>query len=182
MNSVGKEFKQLLPKLSANMALALVFIAIGSLSSVILASVTESFGFYSWLVLTLVGGVFSVRALSNILPISDRTVGLIMTRLDNQQLLSMRMMAKDLIWIIVTILATAATFPVLETIGSVGLVLQSVTAIVAIGAIFLFVYDITRIIHQIIHDKASTVVNWFVHKQVKEMRARKTEIIGGENL
>jgi len=164
VNSVSKELKHRLPKLAANIALALAFGAIGALSSVILASVTEGFGFYSWLVLTLVGGAFLVRALFDVLTIGDKTVGLFMARLGIQQRLSKRRMAKDLICIIVIILITAAIFPFLKTLGTVGTVLQSVTTIAAIGTIFLFVYDIARTLYQIVHEKASVVADWLVHE------------------
>lgn len=170
MNSVGKDFKHRLPKLAANIALALAFGAIGALSSVILSSVTEGFGFYSWLVLTLVGGVFLVRALFDVLTIGDKTVGLFMARLGIQQRLSKRRMAKDLICIIATILATAAIFPFLKTLGTVGTILQSVTTIAAIATIFLFVYDITRTLDQIFHEKASAVADWLVRKQGDEAK------------
>jgi len=164
VNSVGKEFRHKLPKLAANIALALAFGAIGTLSLIILASVTEGFAFYSWLALTLVGGAFLIRALFDILTIGDKTVGLFMARLGIQQQLSKRRMAKDLICIIVIILITAAIFPFLKTIGTVGTVLQSVTTIAAIVTIFPFVYDIARTLYQIVHEKASVVADWLAHE------------------
>jgi len=170
MNSVGKEFKHKLPRLAANITLTLAFGAISTLSSVILTSVTESFSFYSWLVLTLVGGAFLVRALFDVLTIGDKTVGLFLNRLGIQQGLSKRRIAKDLIFIIATILAAAAISPFLKTLGTVGTVLQSVTTIVAIGIVFLFVYDITCILHQIFQEKASAVTDWLMHKPSEEIK------------
>jgi hypothetical protein len=168
VNSVGEKFKHRLSKLAANIAVALIFGAIGTLSSAILASVSEGFGFYTWLVLTLVGGVFLVRALFDVLTIGDKTVALFMARIGIQQRLSKRRMAKDSICIIATILATAAIFPFLKTLGIVGTVLQSAIIIVAIGTIFLFVYDISRTLYQIFHKKASAVSDWLGHKPDEE--------------
>ncbi|UCE96406.1 MAG: hypothetical protein JSV51_02020 [Candidatus Bathyarchaeota archaeon] len=165
MNSVSKEFKVELPKLAANAVLALVFGSIGALSSVTLTGFAEDFGFYSWLVLTLVGGVFLVRALFDVLIVGDKTVGLFMARLGLQQLSSKRRMAKDAIFIIGTILAAAAIYPLLKALGPVGTLFQSATAIVAIGTIFFFVYDITRILHQLSHEKASAVADWLMNEQ-----------------
>jgi len=170
MNSVGKEFKHKLPRLAANITLALAFGAISTLSSVILTSVTESFSFYSWLVLTLVGGAFLVRALFDVLTIGDKTIGLFLKRLGIQQRLSKRRVAKDLICIIATILATAGIFPFFKTLGTVGNVLQSVTTIIAVGTIILFVYDIAHTFYQIFQEKASAVADWLVHKQGEEMK------------
>ncbi len=167
MNSVCKEFKQIVPKLSANLALALAFILTGFFSSLISASVNENFSYYSWLVLTLVGGAFLVRTISNIITVSDLAAGLLLVRLGLQRRSSKRRIAKDLIWIIVIILITTAIFPILETLSSLGYILQSFTAIVSSGIIFLFVYDITREILQIIHEKISTIANWFAKGEKK---------------
>jgi len=179
VNSVGKEFRYRLPKLAANIALALAFGAIGTLSlivlasvtedSIILASVTDDFAFYSWLVLTLVGGVFMIRALFDTLTIGDKTVGLFMARLGMQQRLSKSRMAKDLICIIAIILTTVAIFPFLKAIGTIGTILQSVTTIAAIMTIFLFVYDIARTVYEIVHEKASVVADWLVHEPEGEI-------------
>lgn len=164
MNSVGNEFRHKLPRLAANIALALAFGVIGTLSSIVLANVTEGFAFYSWLALILVGGAFLIRALFDILTIGDKAVGLFMARLGIPQQLSKRRMAKDLICIIVIILIRAAVFPFLKALGTVGTVLQSVTTIAAIVTIFLFVYDIARTLYQLVHEKASVVADWFTHE------------------
>jgi len=170
MSSVGEKFKQKLLKIAANTALALAFGAIGTLSSVILTSVSESFGFYSWLVFTIVGGMFLVRVLQDVLTIGDKTVGVFLSRLGIQQGLSKRRIAKDLIYIIATILATAAIFPFLKTLYTVGIVLQSTAILIVIGIIFLFVYDITRILYQLLQEKATAVTNWLVHQPGEEMK------------
>lgn len=164
MNSVGKEFRQNLPKLAANIALALAFGVTGTLASIILANVNEGFGFCSWLVLTLVGGVFVIRALFDVLTISDKAVGLVMERLGIRQRFSRRRMAKDLIYIVVIILATAAIFPLLETIGTIGAILQSITSIAAVMTAFLFVYDIAHTLYEMVHEKANVVADWLAHE------------------
>jgi len=87
-----------------------------------------------------------------------------MARLGIQQQLSKRRIAKDLICIIVIILITAAIFPFLKTIGTIGTVPQSATTIAAIVTIFLFVYDIARTLSQIVHEKASVVADWLTHE------------------
>ena len=139
MNSAGEESKLRLPKLVANMTLAVVFGVIGTLSSVILVSVAEGVGFYSWLVLTLVGGVFLIRVLFDVLTMGDTAVRLFLKHLGIHQRLSKRRIAKDLMGIIATILAMAAIFPFFETLGTAGTALQSATTIVAIGITSLFV-------------------------------------------
>jgi hypothetical protein len=170
VSSVGEDFKRRLPKLVANITLALTFGAMGIFFSRVLASVGEGFGFYYWLVLTLVGGAFLVRGLFDLLTVGDKTVGLFMTRLGIQHQSSRRRIAKDSVFIVATILATAAILPVLRNLGPVGTVLQSVTTIVAIGAIFLFVYDTARVVNKMFHEKAGAVADWLELKQTQETK------------
>ena len=119
MNSVGQDFKEKLPRLVANIVLALAFGATGALSSAVFTGVAEGVGFYSWLIFTLVGGAFLVRVLFDVVTVGDRTVELLLKRLGIQQQLSKRRLAKDVMCIIVTMLVTAAIFPFfLKTIGN----------------------------------------------------------------
>lgn len=170
MNSVGQDFKQKLPRLVANIVLALAFGAIGVLSSVVLTGVAEGAGFYSWLVLTLVGGAFLVRALFDIVTVGDRTVELLLKRLGIPQQLFKRRLTKDLMIIIITILATAAIFPFFKTVGTLAIALQSATTVIVVGIIFLFVYDIARALYQIFQEKAKAVGERFVPEAVEELK------------
>jgi len=170
MNSVGQDFKQKLPRLVANIILALAFGAIGALSSAVLTAVAESVGFYSWLIFTLVGGAFLVRALFDVVTVGDRTVELLLKRFGIQQHLSKRRLAKDLMCIIVTMLVTAAIFPFYKTVGTIAIVLQSATAVIAIGVVFLFVYDIARTFQQVFHEKARVAGDWLVHELGEGMK------------
>ena len=156
MSSVSKEFKHKLPGLVANIALASTFGAIGVLSSIVLASITEGAGFYSWLVLSLVGGLFLVRALVDVLTLSDRTLELFLKRL-GMQFWSKRRMAKDSMCIIAVVLVAAAIFPLFEAIGPAGTILQLVATAIAIGIIFLFVYDITLTLYRMLQVKARII-------------------------
>ncbi len=164
MNSVGEEFKQKLPKLAANIALAIAFGVTGIFASLIPANVTGDFGFYSWVVLTIVGGVFLIRASFDVLTISDKTLGLVLERLGIRQKFSRRRMAKDLMYIIAIILATAAIFPLLETIGTMGTTLQSIASIAAVVTTFLFVYDIAHTLYEMVHEKANAITDRLAHE------------------
>ena len=193
MNSVGQDFKEKLPRLVANIVLALAFGATGALSSAVFTGVAEGVGFYPWLIFTLVGGAFLVRVLFDVVTVGDRTVQLLLKRLGIQQQLSKRRLAKDVMCIIVTMLVTAAIFPFFTTVGAIGIVIQSATAVVAIGVVFLFVYDIARAFHQIFQEKARAVGDWLVHDPVEgmkymfdgnlldEMLPQKADIFGGES-
>ena len=169
MSSISKEFKHKLPGLVANLALASAFVVIGVFSSIVLTGIVDGLGFYSWLILTLVGGAFLVRALVDVLAISDRTLELFLKRL-GMQFWSKRRMAKDSMCIIAVVLVAAAIFPLFEAIGPAGTILQMVATAIAIGIIFLFVYDITLTLYRMLQVKARIIPHQLVQKPTEETK------------
>jgi hypothetical protein len=168
VNSIQKEFKQSLPKLAANLALALAF----GVTSIVLPQVLDGAftgaGFYAWLVLTIVAGAFLVRTLFSILVIGDKATGLFLRRLGIQERASRTRVLKDFAFIVATLLATAAVFPFLETSGAAGNVLQTGVTIVAIGVILLFVYHVGRTSYQIFQEKANKMADWIIDRPNRE--------------
>jgi len=168
VNSIRKEFKQSLPKLAANLALALAFGVMGIVLPPILGGVFAGAGFYTWLVLTIVAGAFLVRALFRILVLGDQATGLFLRRLGIQERASRTRVLKDFVFIVATLLATAAVFPFLETSSAAGSVLQMGITVVAIGVVLLFVYDVGRTSYQIFQEKANKMADWIIDKPNRE--------------
>lgn len=163
MNSLREEFKDKLPSLLANTALALVFGALGLFSSFLLDMMIEGLGYLSWLVFVLVAGVFLIRALSTVLVIADKAIGLLITHLGIREPWSRDRVAKDLVFIIVIILAIAAIIPLLKISVNIGTELVAAITMIAVGVIFVFIYDIGRTSWRILQTKANTVTNRFVN-------------------
>ncbi len=163
MNSLRQEFRDKLPSLLANTALALVFWALGLFSSLLLDTMIEGVGYLSWLVFVLIAGVFLIRALSNILVIADKAIGLFITRLGIQEQWSRDRVVKDLVAIIVIILATAAIIPLLKISVNIGTGLVAAIVMIAVGVIFIFIYDIGRASWRILQAKTNTVTNRLVN-------------------
>jgi cation transport ATPase len=168
VNSVGNEIKDKLPKIVTSMALALTFAAISIIIPPIFASISKNLAFFASITLILIAGIFLVRALLNVLVISDKAIRLSLRFLGIREDWSRRRALKDLVYIIAIILAAAAVYPFFEGIGSAGNVLQVITTYIAIGLIFLFVYDIGRTLYRIFEDKAVAVADWLVQKDNKE--------------
>ena len=163
MNSLREEFKDKLPSLLANTALTLVFVALGLFSSLILDTIVNGAGYLSWLVFVLVGGVFLIRILSTVLALADKAIGLFITHLGIQEPWSRDRVAKDLVAIIIIILAFAAIIPLLKISVNIGTGLVAAITMIGIGVIFVFIYDIGRTSWGILQAKASTVTNRFVN-------------------
>lgn len=163
MNSLREEFKDKLPSLLANTALALVFGALGLFSLLLLDTMIEGVGYLSWLVFVLVAGVFLIRAMSNVLAIADKAIGLFITRLGIKEPWSRDRVVKDLVVIIIIILALAAIIPLLKISVNIGTGLVAAITLVAVGMIFVFIYDIGRISWRILQAKTNTVTDRFVN-------------------
>lgn len=163
MNSLREEFKDKLPSLLANTALALVFGALGFFSSLLLDTMTEGLGYLSWLIFVLVAGVFLIRAMSTVLVIADKAIGLFITHLGIKEPSSRDRVAKDLVVIIVIILALAAIIPILKISINIGTEPVAAITIIAVGVIFVFIYDIGRTSWRILQAKANTVTDRFVN-------------------
>jgi hypothetical protein len=161
VNALSKEFKDKLPSLLANMALVLVFGALGFFSSVLLDTVIGGLGYLSWLVFVLVMGIFLIRALSIILVIADSAIGIFITHLGIQEPWSRDRIAKDLVFIIVVILSFAALIPLLKISVNIGTEVLAAITMVAVGVIFVFIYDIGRTSWRILQAKVDTVTNRF---------------------
>lgn len=161
MDSLREEFRGKLPSLLADMALALIFGALSFFSSIILDTTIEGLGYFSWLVFVLVAVIFLVRALSNVLVIADKAIGLFITRLGIKEPTSRDRIVKDFVVIIIIILAFAAIIPILKTSINVASELGAAITIVAIGVIFIFIYDIGRTFWRILQVKANTVADRF---------------------
>ncbi len=161
MNSLRKEFRDELPSLLANTALALVFGALALFSSLLLDTLITGLGYLSWLVFVIVAGVFLIRALSTVLVIADQAIGLFVTRLGIQEQRSRDRVTKDLVAIILIILAFAAIIPLLKISFNIGTRVVAAMTIIAVGAIFVFIYDIGRTSWLILQAKANTVTDRF---------------------
>jgi hypothetical protein len=161
VDSFSKEFKDNLPSLLANMVLVLVFGTLGFFSSILLDTVIEGLGYLAWLVFVIVAGIFLIRALSIILVIADKAIGIFITHLGIQEPWSRDRVAKDLVFILVVILAFAAIIPLLKISVNIGNGVLAAITMVAVIVIFVFIYDIGRTSWRILQVKADTVTNRF---------------------
>jgi cation transport ATPase len=168
VNYVGKEASYRLLRFALSIALALVFWGVGAFAPPMLNGVSEVGGFLTWVVLTLVGGIFLVRALFDALVLGDKTIGVFLKRLGVKEQWSRRRIFKNLAYIVALILAAAAVSPFFSDLGNVGNALQVLTTYVTLGAILLFVYDIGRTIYRIAEEKANSVADWLVQTRGKE--------------
>jgi hypothetical protein len=159
VNTVRKEIRYKLPKLLANVALALMFWAMSHIALVTLNSVSTELAFLLQMGLLLAAGMFLVRTLFDALAIADKVTGLFLRRLGIKEGWSRQRVFKDVIYIVAILLVVAAIFPLFRNLPNFGALLQEITKYAALGSIILFVYDIGRTFYRITEEKANSVAN-----------------------
>ena len=159
MANVRDEIRYTIPKLVANLSLALLFWLMSYFTSVTLTRFSNEAGFLSQLGLLLTAGIFLVRALFDALTIVDKMTKSFLKRLGIKEEWSRQRILKDIIYIVVTLLVTAAIFPIFTELSEFNSLLQQVTTYAALGLILLFVYDIGRTFYKITEKTANLVAD-----------------------
>jgi cation transport ATPase len=161
VNAVSEEIRYRLPRLIANVAIALVFFGMSYIVLWTLNSISTGIMFLLQIGLLLAAGLFLVRTLFDALMIIDKATGLFLGHLGIKEDLSRQRIFKDTVYIVATILVAAAIFPLFSNLSNFGPLLQQITTYVALGLIILFVYDIGRTFYRITEKKANSVADRF---------------------
>lgn len=159
MDTVRAEIRYRLPKLMANLALALVFWVMSYIASMTLTSISKETLFLSQVGLLVVAGIFLVRTLFDSLTIVDKVTRSFLRRLGIKEDRSRQRVVKNIIYIVAVLLVAAAIFPLFSKLSNFSPLLQQITTYVALGLILLFVYDSGRTFYRITEEKANSVAN-----------------------
>jgi hypothetical protein len=159
LSTVRQEIRYKLPKLFANVALALMFWAMSHIALITLTSFSAEIGFLLQVGLLLAAGIFLVRTLFDALTIVDKVTGLFLRYLGIKDGWSRQRVFKDAAYIVAILLVTAAVVPLFSNVSEFGALLQGVITYVALGLIILFVYDIGRTFYRITEEKANLVAD-----------------------
>ena len=157
MNSVTNETRIRLPKIVANLAIALVFLALSYIVLWTLSSISSEIVFLLHIGLLIAAGIFLIRTILDVLPIIDKTSRLFLKRLGIRESLSRQRVYKDIIYIVAIMLVAAAIIPLFSSVPNSEPVLQEITTYSAFGLILVFVYDIGRTFYRITEKKANLV-------------------------
>ena len=163
MNAVREEIRYRLPRLIANVAIALAFAGMSYIVLWTLNSISTEIVFLLQIGLLLAAGIFLVRTLFDALTIVDNVTGLFVRLLSIKEGWSRQRVFKDTIYIVAILLVAATIFPLLSNLSTFGPLLQEITTYAALGLIILFVYDIGRTFYRITEEKANLVANRLSH-------------------
>jgi hypothetical protein len=159
VNAVSEELRNRLPKLFANVAIAMVFLTMSFIALWTLSGISTDIVFLSQIGLLLAAGLFLVRSLFDALMIIDKATGLFVRRLGINDGCSRQRIFKDTVYVVAILLVAAAIFPLFTRLPNYGSLLQELTTYAALGLLLLFVYDIGRTFYRITENKANSVAN-----------------------
>ena len=168
MNAVREDIRYRLPKLVANVAIALVFVGMSYIVLWTLNGISTEIVFLLQIGLLLAAGIFLVRTMFDVLAIVDNVTGVFLRLLGIKEGLSNQRVFKDIIYIVAILLVSAATVPVLRNLSTFGPLLQEINTYTALGLLLLFVYDIGRTFYRITEKKANSVANRFSNSSNEE--------------
>jgi hypothetical protein len=160
MNTLREEIIWRLPKVVSNLVLALIFWITRYIIQVTLNIVSSELMFLLQTALLIIVGIFLVRALFSALTLFDRLTGSILKRFGIKENWSKQRIFKDTLGIVTILLVAAALVPFFSTLSSFEL-LQQIITYIALGLIFLFVFDIGRIFYRLGEKKANSVADRF---------------------
>jgi hypothetical protein len=175
MKVEGEEIRHRLPRLVANLIMALIFWIISifvppTLEGILLPGINIEASMLVWIFMIIVLGIFLIRALSDALVLGDVFTDVLMKRLGVKEERSPKRAARDFVYIIVIMLVVTALSPLLGTIEDVGFYLKAAVVYIGLGLIIVLIYDIGRIVYKIIEDKADS----FADRLAKTRRRNKS--------
>lgn len=173
MRTKVEEIRHRLPRLVTNLIMAIIFWLVSvfippTLEDVIVPGVNIEASLLLWILTILVLGIFLVRALSDALVLGDVLTDVLVKRLGVKEERSPKRAAREFAYIIIIVLLATAVAPLLANIQEVGYYLSTATVYIALGLIIVFIYDIGRIIYEIIEDKADSLADRFTQTKQKD--------------
>jgi len=172
VNAVSEEIRYRLPRLIANVAIALAFAGMSYIVLWTLNSISTEIVFLLQIGFLLAAGLFLVRTLFDALTLVDKVTGLFVRRLGIKDGWSRQRIFKDTIYVVAILLVAAAIFPLFSNLSTFGPLLQKITTYAALGLILLFVYDIGRTFYRITEKKANSVANRISSNEEKKINGK----------
>jgi hypothetical protein len=167
--SLGDEIRHRVPRIVVNSITALIFWFVSLTAPIFVADITipgiglepyNDAGWLIWAAATLMGLVFLVRALSDIIVIVDIGVEVTVRRLGVKEDRPLRRVARDLVYILLTMLLAAAAVPFVEPLPQFGSFLTAIISLVSLGIFLVLIYDMGRTLYQVLEEKTRTLAGW----------------------
>ncbi len=169
-----KEIRRRFPRIVMNLIIAIIFWIISvyippTLRTITVPGIGIEASLLVWVFIIVVMGIFLIRALSDALVLGDILADLLASKLGIKEERSPKRAAREFAYIIIVVLVVTAISPFLATFKDYGYYLTIAVTYIGLGLIIFLIYDIGRIIHMIIEEKAES----FAHRWAQRVQKNK---------
>jgi len=168
--SVRSEVRRRFPRIVINLTVAFLFWIISQIGPIFVRGIVipgvsmppplDSLSSIVQLTSTLIALIFLVRAISDILFFVDISAEIIVRSLGIKERRPLKRIARDLTYIILTLLLVTAASPILSSIPQIGGYLMAAVSLVALGVFLILIYDIGKVIHEVLREKTRKIADW----------------------
>ena len=180
--SIRNEVRRRLPKILINVIVAFLFWIISQIGPLFVKGIIipginlpppfNTVSSIIGLTATLVMILFLIRAVSDILFFTDVSTEIFLKTLGIKEKRPLKRAARDITYIILALLLVTAASPILSSIPQVGGYLNAILSISALGIFLILIYDIGRVIHEVLSEKTRRMADW-ISNHVEERRNRR---------
>ncbi|RLI46031.1 hypothetical protein DRO64_01590 [Candidatus Bathyarchaeota archaeon] len=168
--SIKREVRRRLPKILMNVAVAFLFWVIGQIGPFFVKdlplpgiSMPPPFNSISSIIgttATLIATIFIVKAILDGLFFVDLSAEIITRFLGIREKKPLKRIGRDIVYILLALLITAASSPILSSIPNIGGYLTTTVGLVALGIFLILIYDIGKVIRDVLRRKAKRMADW----------------------
>ncbi|MCD6089690.1 hypothetical protein J7K07_08260 [Candidatus Bathyarchaeota archaeon] len=180
--SIRNEVRRRLPRILINVTVAFLFWIISQIGPLFVKGIIipginlpppfNTVSSIIGLTATLVMILFLIRAVSDILFFTDVSTEIFLKTLGVKEKKPLKRVARDITYIILTLLLVTAASPILSSIPQVGGYLNAILSISALGIFLILIYDIGRVIHEVLSEKTRRMADW-ISNHIEERRNRR---------
>ena len=180
--SIRSEIRRRLPRILINVTVAFLFWIISQVGPLFVKGIIipginlpppfNTVSSIIGLTATLVMILFLIRAVSDILFFTDVSTEIFLKTLGIKEKRPLKRAARDITYIILTLLLVTAASPILSSIPQVGGYLNAILSFSALGIFLILIYDIGRVIHEVLSEKTRRMADW-ISNHIEERRNRR---------
>ena len=159
-----EEIRRRFPRIVMNLITVLILWIIvafvpQTVSNIVVPGLNVNADWLMWIVGIVFMVIFLVRALADALVLADILTDVFVRKLGVKEERSPKRAVRDFIYIIAILLVATAVSPLLASVKDIGSLLRTAATYVALCLIIILIYDIGRILHKIVEQKAESLAD-----------------------
>ncbi len=174
----SKEIQVRIPRLVMNLMMVFIFWVLNAfvpptLEGIYLPGINYPASQVFWFITLLIMIMFLARSLSDALALGNILTDVVIRMIGIKEEISPKRALRDLIYIIAIVLVAAATSPFIKSVESSISMISTAVTYIALALIIVLIYDIGRIIYNLIEEKAEILAEKISRISGEEESRRK---------